>query len=462
MKALIPYAILGLIGTAGALGGALEGPSAAPTAPDPAPATSPRAAPASAFRVEVGLDHTTVTRGGGEAFARVAIEGIADPTAKRTPMALTLVIDRSGSMGGSKMDDAKRAALEALNALAPGDRVSVVSFDDGAVDHGSATVAERGGAELTGLRAAISELFARSGTDMIAGLDVGGAAATRIYDQGRVNRLLLLSDGRPNVEPGLRERAGALAARGVLTTTLGLGQDYNEDLMASLADQGRGHYYFVDRPDELAGIFAAELSSLTSIVAKEASVELVPARGTRIVEVVGFPSHTNANGAVTIAAGDIYGGRATDILVRLALDGGSSDREVLAVRTSASAITNGAREQVASTIAASFSDDAVVVARSAVPGVMVKVEKWRAAQAWVEANRLFDANDVDAGNRLLSAAQVRLEAQSQALESDELKREQGEMARYQKDNYEGGLGWRGVGTRAAKKKAWSLNKGSAY
>ncbi|MCC7070841.1 MAG: VWA domain-containing protein [Deltaproteobacteria bacterium] len=460
MKALIPYAILGLIGAAGALGSTLRAPSPGPTDPPPAPTPPPPGA--GAFRVEVGLDRAIQSAGGGEAFARVAIEGVADPNAQRTPMSLTLVIDRSGSMEGRKMDDAKRAALEALAALAPGDRVSVVSFDDGAIDHGSATIGERSGAELAALRAAIGELFARSGTDMIAGLDVGGSAATRIYDQGRVNRLLLLSDGRPNVEPGLRERASALAARGVLTTTLGLGQDYNEDLMAALADQGRGHYYFVDRPDELAGIFAAELSSLSSIVAKEASVELVPAHGTRIVEVIGFPSHTAAKGTVTIAAGDVYGGRVTDILVRLALDSGAGTRDVLAVHTSANAIAGGARERISNDLAATFSNDAVAVTRSAAPGVMVKVEKWRAAQAWVEANRLFDANDVDAGNRMLSAAQVRLETQSQALGSDELKAEQGEMARYQKDNNEGGAGWRGVGTRAAKKKAWSLNKGSAY
>ncbi len=460
MKAVIPYAILGILGTAGAVGGALEGPTNPPAPQQPTVAPAP--AGTGTFRVEAGLSHTTLAPQGGEAFARVAIEGVADPNAARTPMSLTIVIDRSGSMEGAKMNDAKRAALEALAALAPGDRVSVVSFDDGAVDHGSATMSGADSAELARLRAAIGELFARSGTDMIAGLDVGGSAAARIFDQGRVNRLLLLSDGRPNVEPGLRERAGALAAKGVLTTTLGLGEDYNEDLMAALADQGRGHYYFVERPDQLARIFAAELSSLSSIVAKEASVELVPAPGTRVVEVIGFPAHTDARGVVTVAAGDIYGGRVTDLLVRLAVDGGTAGRELLVVRTSASALSTGAREQVASSLAASFSGDAAAIARSAAPSVMVKVEKWRAAQAWVDANRMFDANDLEGGNRLLTAAQARLEEQSQALGSDELKQEQGEMARYQKDNTDGGLGWRGVGTRAAKKKAWSLNKGSAY
>ncbi|MBI1949581.1 MAG: VWA domain-containing protein [Deltaproteobacteria bacterium] len=465
MKALIPYAILGFIGAAGAILGRPAGGLSRPDAagPDGRPPAPVPTATATSFRVEAGLDRTVQARAGGDAFARVAVEGIADTNAKRLPMSLTLVIDRSGSMAGRKMEDAKRAATAAIDALSPGDRVSVVSFDDGAVDHGSATVGPAGAADLAALKGAIGALFGRHGTDMIAGLDVGGAAASRSYDDARVNRLLLLSDGRPNQEPGLRERVAALAGRGVLTTTLGLGQDYNEDLMAALADQGRGHYYFVDRPEQLAAIFTAELSSLSSIVAKEATIELTPAKGTRIVEVIGFASHADPKtGAVTVAAGDVYGGRVTDILVRLALDAGTDARDVLSVRASASALATGARETVEARLAAGFSGDADEVARSAVQNVAVKVEKWRAAQAWVEANRMFDSNDLDGGNRLLTAAQARLEAQSQALGSEELKQEQGEMGRYQKDNNDGGAGWRGVGTRAAKKKAWSLNKGSAY
>lgn len=461
MKALIPYAILGLIGAAGAVSGQLSRPAGDPSELLSTPA--PTAPAATTFRVDAGLDRLFQHAGGGDAFARVAIEGIVDANAQRSPMSLTLVIDRSGSMSGRKIEDAKRAALEALSALSPGDRVSVVSFDDGAVDHGSATIETGGSAELAALHRAISGLFGRHGTDMVSGLDVGGAAASRIFDAGRVNRLLLLSDGRPNTEPGLREQVASLATRGVLTTTLGLGHDYNEDLMAALADQGRGHYYFVDRPEQLAGIFAAELSSLSSIVAKEATVELTPAKGTRIVEVIGFASHADPNtGAVTVTAGDIYGGRVTDILVRLALDAGHESRNVLTVRTSASALALGAREVVANQLVVGFTGDAGESARSAEPSVAVKVEKWRAAQAWVEANRLFDANDADGGNRLLTAAQGRLEAQSQVLGSEELKAEQGEMARYQQDNNDGGMGWRGTGTRAAKKKAWSLNKGNAY
>lgn len=459
MKAIIPYAILGLIGTAGALSGRIPEPAA--DEPSPLPAVPKGPAPTS-FRVEAGLERTSVTSAGGEVFARIALEGIPNTHTKRTPVSLTLVIDRSGSMSGKKMEDAKRAALEALDALAIGDQVSVVSFDDGAVDHGSATISGEPAA-LAGLRSAIGELFARHGTDMIAGLDVGDAAARRVFGAERVNRLLLLSDGRPNQEPGLRERVAALASRGVQTTTIGLGQDYNEDLMAALADQGRGHYYFVDRPEQLSGIFVAELSSLASIVAKEATVELVPAPGARIVEVIGFESHADGrNGGVTVSAGDIYGGRVTDILVRLAVEAGSGRRELISVRTSASPIGGAAREVIAHQLGATQTADLADVERSLVPTVAVKVEKWRAAQAWVEANRAFDNHDVEAGNRLLTVAQARLEAQAAALGSDELVEEKKEMASYQKDNNEGGEAWRGVGTRAAKKKAWSLNKGSAY
>lgn len=479
MKAVVPYLLLGLIGTVGAAVGAVGAVGTAgngvtnggqPTAPTPAPPSTPGATTTSgAVKVFASLDRTALPAAGGEVFARVALEGVGphDEKSVRVPVSLTLVIDRSGSMGGQKMEDAKNAALRAIESLRPGDRVAVVSFDDGAVLHGTATIElERpskrpGPPAVEHLRRAIQGLSARSGTDMVSGLTSGLEGALRIKDPQRVNRLLLLSDGRPNTEAGLVDLVKKLVEAGVQTTTLGLGEDYNEDLMAQLADAGLGHYFFVEKPEQLAGIFAEELQSLATVVAREAVIELAPASGVTIDDVVGFRFDRSGE-RVVIPAGDVYGGRTTDVLVRLRAPAGAGTRDVVRARVSFLDVKQGARAEEQRSLAALFTADQRQVLASTVSEVQAKAEKWRAAQAYVAANDAYNRGDVAGGDKILLGSRDRLQAQAAALNDESLKNEALRQEAYQKLNAEGGASWRGIGTKEAKKRAWSMNKGSAY
>ena len=473
MKVLIPYAILGAIGTAGAFAGVstLAPQATIATAANTTATVTPVVTPGNgAVLVHAALDRTVLPMAGGEVFARIALEGVMakNQANARVPVSLTLVIDRSGSMsGGTKMQDAKHAATLAIAALRPGDKVCVISFDDGAENHGCASINAKGstaGDAQAPLVRAIESLQPRAGTDMIAGIDVGGRAALTIHADTRVNRLLLLSDGHPNNAAGLREQAAALAQKGVQTTTLGLGQDYQEDLMAAIADQGLGHYYFVAEPQMLAKIFADELESLGSIVAREASIMLMPKNGARVVEVIGFTSSLQTDTTTRVPAGDIYGGRVTDVLVRLAVGPtqATSVQDVLDVRVAFTPASGFERMQESRTLAAARSDDPGTIEKSLVLEVAVKVEKYRAAQAWLTANQAYDRGDNKEGDRVMASSSARLVDQAQALGNDDLAKEAGAQKLYQEQNAQGGASWRGVGTREAKKKAWSMNKGSAY
>ncbi len=465
MKALIPYAVLGVIGAAGAFAAVSHRGAAPVTPPQTAlPVDPPAQADDGPVRVRAALDRTALPAAGGEAFVRVALEGVTPKEEKqeRVPVSLTLVIDRSGSMGGRKMDDAKSAALGAIESLKDGDKVCVVSFDDGADTHGCGALGATG--TRASLRTAVDGLFARGGTDMVSGLRVGGEAAGGIFGADRVNRVLLVSDGRPDTERGLRDQVAALAQRGITTTTLGLGEDYNEDLMSSLADGGLGHYFFVEKPEQLAGIFAEELQSLSTVVARQAAVELEPNNGAVIDDVIGF-RFDRSGGKVFIPAGDIYGGRTTDILVRLHTP-----------RTAASGAATGvvgvhvayvdARTNVATAtdrqLAAVFTTDDAAVLTSVVADVAAKAEKWRASQALLQANAAYDRGDTGAGNAILQRSAARLKAKAVDFADDELAGEATAQVEFEKQNAAGGAAWRGVGTKAAKKRAWSMNKGSAY
>ncbi len=308
MKPFLPFALLGSVGVAGVV----VGTGAVDTHKTPAASSLTREL--GPVKVEASLERThLIANSAGETFARVALTGIATTSQKtaRVPVSLTLVIDRSGSMGSEqKMEAAEDAACKALQELSAGDRYSAVSFDNGAeVLIDNAVV----GAEGTGNSCrTIGDLFARGSTDMSSGLRVGGEQAQKMFAAGRVNRVLLLSDGQPDTEAGLAEQTKALAKVGITTTTIGLGTDYNEDLMAKVADAGLGNSWFVESRKEMGGgaaqlakIFQTELKSMAEVVAKNASITLTPKNGLEIVDVTGF-TFDRSGAKFVIPVGDIY------------------------------------------------------------------------------------------------------------------------------------------------------------
>lgn len=461
MKALIPYALLGTLGVGGTLAGSLALPSNghAPAAPKPIAVDTTTDG---SVIVRAALEREKLPTSGGETFVRVALEGKRPLTtdSKRVPVALTLLLDRSGSMSGNKIEDAKRAAISAIESLQTGDTVALAFFDSQAEDVGFAEIGVADG-RVEILKDRLRGLYATGGTNMRDGIARANVLATKIHKPGAINRMLLLSDGHPDTAEGLRDQIAALAKSGVSTTTLGLGTDYNEDLMASLADAGLGHYYFVDKPEVLAGIFAEELKSLSTIVAREALVELVPEQGVEVLDVIGFDERFE-NGHTLIPAGDVYGGRTTDILVRVRVSPHTGSHELVKTWVSYSDVVRQKRVQERRTLAAVFVADERESLASLVPDVAIKAEKWRTSESYARANEAYNRGDTKNGDSILREQQQRLVTQSAALGSDELKEEAKQVESFQKDNASGGIGARSSLSKAAKKKAWSLNKGTGY
>ena len=108
-----------------------------------------------------------------------------------------------------------------------------------------------------------------------------------------MNRVVLLSDGQANEgvtdRPTLGRIAAGAADRGVRLTTVGMGLDYNEDLMELLAENGRGRYYYVKDAASLEGVFAGELASMQATVASATELQLTPlCAGVEMLEVFGY------------------------------------------------------------------------------------------------------------------------------------------------------------------------------
>jgi Ca-activated chloride channel family protein len=188
--------------------------------------------------------------------------------AQRPPQALALVIDRSGSMAGRPLDEAKRCAEYVLGKLRPSDAAALVQFDNRVERLWPATALGDGVAQ----RAAIAGIDAGGNTNLHGGWSEGAQALAATAGQG-LKRVILLSDGQANeglVDAAeIAARCAALAAQGVTTSTYGLGNSFNEDLMVAIARAGRGNHYYGDTADDLMEPFQQELELLGNLCLRE-------------------------------------------------------------------------------------------------------------------------------------------------------------------------------------------------
>jgi Ca-activated chloride channel family protein len=204
-----------------------------------------------------------------------ALKQEVDTSPQRAQLAVSLVIDRSGSMNGGKLDEAKRCALDLLSRLKDGDWVSVVIYDD-QVEVLLETMSVRMAKALLPLR--LDEIEPRNMTNLHGGWLKGAETLAPRAGRGMVSRVILLSDGQANrgllEREAIYEQVRELASAGVTTSTVGIGFDFNEELMTGIATAGQGNSWYGQRAEDLAESFDAELGFLTSLVWQDVRIEL--------------------------------------------------------------------------------------------------------------------------------------------------------------------------------------------
>ena len=250
----------------------------------------------------------------------------ANPAQSTRPgQAIQVVLDRSGSMEGQPLDAAKGSLLKLVSRLAPQDAFGLVAFDDSAlVIVPTRTMADH---HMPSLRKAIRDLQTGGSTDISAGYLMGLRELTRVQATGG-STLLLISDGHANAgeqDPKFfQEVSTKSATEKVTTSTICLGNGYDETILEALAQGGGGAHRFAGSIDEAVGAIAAEVDDLLDKTIVNAVLRVTPTSamsGAPAIEIVQRLPYWKDGETFVVQLGDLYSGENRRFIIDLDVPG---------------------------------------------------------------------------------------------------------------------------------------------
>ncbi|PZV12768.1 MAG: Appr-1-p processing protein [Leptolyngbya sp.] len=323
---------------------------------------------------------------------------------QRPSLNIGFVIDRSGSMGArNKIDYARKAACYAIEQLLPSDRLSVTIFDDQVQTLIPNTPANNKARFVRQI-----QQIQPGGSTALHGGWLQGSIQVSQYLSAQLNRVILLSDGLANVgetNPDLiATDVHGLTKRGISTSTMGVGDDYNEDLLSAMASSGDGNYYYIASPEQLPGIFERELAGLVATVGTRVTLRFAP-QGDVVVSDVLNDLTVNDQGDFQLP--NLISGSPLDVIVRLKIPAMAHASDLCAIHLS---WTDPHQERL--TQQAILHLPVVSASQLAAlplnPEVQQQVVLMMAARAKKEAIRLVDRGEFDAASGVLREAQKRV------------------------------------------------------
>lgn len=325
----------------------------------------------------------------------------------RPPINLGLIIDRSGSMAGRKIEFARQSASYAVQQLLPTDRVSVTIFDDRVGLLVPSTLVENK-AQIISL---IQEIQPRGSTALHEGWIQGSIQVSKHLNSEHLNRAILLSDGLANVgetNPDLiAQDVHGLSQRGVSTTTMGVGDDYDEDLLEAMARSGDGNFYHIESPDQLPNFFQAELQGLMATVGNTVSLGIETQNNVILHDVLNDLDKTNYG---RLKLPNLVKGNVISIVVRLKVSPTINSDNICRFRLAWNDPDQEQRQIISSTLALPSVSSAQLTEFPINAEVQEQIAILMTAQARQEAVQYIDRGNFSAAQASLRNARVQVDS----------------------------------------------------
>jgi len=338
----------------------------------------------------------------GAAMARVQV-----------PLNLSLVLDKSGSMQGKKIANLREAAKLVVERLGPQDTISIVAFSDKKyLIAPSQPVADK-----VELMRQIDRIRDGGGTAISGGIKLGLTELDKALAPDRVSRMLLLTDGQTFGDEEACKKLGAQAgSRGIVVNALGLGDDWNEDLLDDVAEASGGKADFIDSPDKILDFFRQAVQSMQDTVVQNAQMIMRLANGVtprQIWQVLPMISNLGyrplSDRDVQVTLGEMERGQPRSLLVEMLISPRPAGRYRIA-QVEANYDVPGLKlvgEKTRSDILLDFTADAAL-AKQHDAEVMNIVEKVTAFKLQTRALEDAKMGDIAGASQKLRAAATRL------------------------------------------------------
>lgn len=396
------------------------------------------------------------------AFLKVSLTGFdVDEQQDRIPANIAIVLDKSGSMGGQKINFARQAAIHAISKLNKNDIVSVVTYDTQVkiiVPSTKVTNKPRINRLIEGIQAS-------GNTALFAGVSKGAAELRKFLSVNQVNRVILLSDGLANVGPKSPSELGQLGAslskEGISVTTIGLGLGYNEDLMTQLAGFSDGNHAFVEKPSDLVKIFQYEFGDVLSVVAQDVNIIIECGNNIRPIRVLGRNGDIIGN-KVSVRMNQLYSGQEKFVLLEVEVPEhkANSNADIASIKIDYNNLYTHSRQKLNDSASVTFSASKQVVEESIDAEVYESSVEQVANEYSKKALELRDKGDISGARAVLNKSADYLQSNASKLSSPVLKEQEIE-ARKDAEELDDASSW--LRTRKAlKEKQYKRSKQQSY
>jgi Ca-activated chloride channel family protein len=278
--------------------------------------------------MQARLSHPYIASGQSDLFVTADLKGVDVPGSQRAPVNLAVLIDRSGSMSGQKLQDAKTAARHLVNQLQDTDRLAIIHYGS---DVRTFPSTEATPSNRDRMLRYIDNIFDEGGTNIGDGLSAGRDQLLGALHAFKVNRIVLISDGQPTegmTDPSdLRNVVREIRSNGVSVSAIGVGTDFNEDLMQSFAEIGAGSYAYLRDASQLATIFQRDLQHASTLIARNVQLTFELPSGVELGEVLGYRANRSGQ-AVMVDLPDFSAGQMERVVVRLVVRAGDVGRAI--------------------------------------------------------------------------------------------------------------------------------------